>query len=318
MAMLMVMVCHAIGFVQEADLVGVAGACKLAFIQFFMICVNVFIMISGWFGIKASIKGAAKLLFQIFFLGLLVFIVFAALGLPVSIKKDLLPYLFFGYKYWFVASYLILYALSPILNAFIENTSEKVFRYVLIGFFATEFVYGFLTESGHFDYGFSALSFIGLYLLARYARLYSGTLFSLNKWTDLGIYLGVSVASMIGFWLGYKWFGMGFHLNQYDSPLAIIAALYLVLFFSKLQFQSKMVNWLATSAFAIYLLHQNSLIAPYYYQLFDKLRDIVSPSAWYPIMFGIVIILGFVFILVDKLRILAWNGVLKLSAPDKR
>ena len=180
-AMLMVMVCHAIGYVNETDLAGTAGVAKLAVSQLCLVCVNVFVMISGWFGIKASLKGAAKLLFQVWFLALLCFSVFAALGLPVSFKKDLLPYLLFGYGYWFVVSYLILYVLSPVLNAFAEKASKKEFRWVLIAFFAAEFVFGFLLDAGHFDYGFSPLFFIGLYLLARYTRLYPDKLFSFNK-----------------------------------------------------------------------------------------------------------------------------------------
>ncbi len=310
-AMLMVMVCHAIGYLDETELTGFAGIGKLAIGQLCLICVNVFVMISGWFGIKASWKGAAKLLFQVVFLAVLCFGIFAALGLPVSFKKDLLPYLLFGYGYWFVVSYLILYALSPILNAFVERASKKEFCCVLTAFFLAEFVFGFLLDAGHFDYGFSPLFFIGLYLLARYVRLYPGKLFSFNKWADFGVYLGISILSMVGFWFGYKWFGMGFHLNHYDSPLTIIAALYFLLFFSKLEFRSKTVNWLAISAFAIYLFHENSLISPYYHRLFDNLRNALPSAAYYPAMLGIVLILGLAFILVDKLRALAWKGTLK-------
>jgi hypothetical protein len=111
------------------------------------------------------------------------------MGLPVSFKKDLLPYLAFGYGYWFVISYLILYGLAPVLNAFIEETSEKEYRFVLYFYFTAEFIYGFLLDKGHFDYGFSPLAFIGLYLLARYARFYPGKLFSFGKWTDLAQYV---------------------------------------------------------------------------------------------------------------------------------
>ncbi len=308
-AMLMVMVCHAIGYVQGKDLVGISGACKMAITQFFVIDVNVFVMISGWFGIRASWKGAFSLLFQVVFIALLCFGVFLAIGLPVSFKHDLIPYLFFGYGYWFVVSYLILYALAPVLNAFIEHASEKQFRFVLVFFFLTEFIYGFMLGTGHFDYGASPLAFIGLYLLARYARLYPGKLFSFSKWTDLGIYLIMSVLSMIVFWFGYKWFGMGFHLNHYDSPLAIIAALYFLLFFSKLQFQSKTVNWLAASALSIYLIHENTLVSPYYHQWFHNLRDTLPLGSYYLSIFGSVIVIGFACMLVDKLRILAWNAI---------
>lgn len=311
-AMMMIMVCHAIGYVNEEDLVGASGVLKLMTNQFFLADVNIFVMISGWFGIKASWKGAAKLLFQVGFLALLCFGIFAALGFPVSFKKDLLPYLLFGYGYWFVVSYLILYALSPVLNAFAEQASKKVFGCVLAAFFLAEFVYGFLLDAGHFDYGFSPLFFVGLYLLARYVRLHPGKIFSFNKWIDLAIYLSVSILSMIGFWFGYKWFGMGFHLNHYDSPLAVAAALYVLLFFSKLDFRSGFINWLAVSAFAIYLIHENTLVSPHYHLLLNQIRESVSLAVWYPLLFIILALLGLGFILIDKLRILAWKGVLKL------
>lgn len=310
-SMLMIMVCHAIGYVQETDLAGIAGVSKLFVSQLCLVCVNVFVMISGWFGIKATWKGACSLLFQVVFLATLCFAVFALLGLPVSFKKDMLPYLLGGNKYWFVKSYLILYALSPVLNAFTEKASEKEYRTVLITFFLLAFFYGFLLGTGHFDYGFSPLSFCGLYLLARYARLYPGKLFSFRKGTDLAIYLGISVLSMVLFWFGYKWFGMGFHLNHYDSPLCIAAALFFLLFFSKLQFQSKAVNWLAISAFAIYLLHENSLVSPYYHQLFRGLKASLSVGEFYPVMLGLLLVIGLACILVDKLRILAWTPIRK-------
>ena len=308
-AMLMVMVCHAIGYVNETDLAGTAGVAKLAVSQLCLVCVNVFVMISGWFGIKASLKGAAKLLFQVWFLALLCFSVFAALGLPVSFKKDLLPYLLFGYGYWFVVSYLILYVLSPVLNAFAEKASKKEFRWVLIAFFAAEFVFGFLLDAGHFDYGFSPLFFIGLYLLARYTRLYPDKLFSFNKGTDLAVYLAASVLSMVGFWFGYKWFGMGFHLNHYDSPLCIIASLYFLLFFSKLGFQSRVINWLAVSAFAIYLIHTNSLVLPYFKNLSASIMDNPSLAVSAGMILAFIVVAAFLCIVIDKLRILLWNAI---------
>ena len=317
-SMLMVMVCHANGYVNETDLMGIEGIAKVAVNQLCMVCVNVFVMISGWFGIRPTWKGAGSLLFQVIFLCVLCFGCAALIGLPVSVRKDLIPYLFFGYGYWFVVSYLILYAISPVLNRFCENTNRQEFLFVLATFFLLEFIYGFLLNVGHFDFGFSPLSFIGLYLLSRYARLYPGRFSSMDKWTDLALYFGLSVLSMFGLWFGYRWFGMGFHLNHYDSPLAIMASLFLLLFFSKLHFQSKAVNWLAISAFAIYLLHENSLVSPYYHQLFDGIKSGVSLAVYYPIMLGLVIIIGLCCILVDKLRILAWNAIVRVSGPSTK
>ncbi len=321
-AMLMVMIGHAIGYVQETDLTGIQGVCKMAVGQLCLVCVNVFVMISGWFGIKASWKGAGALLFQVFFIASLCYLVFWAIGLPVSFKNDLVPYLLFGKGYWFVVSYLILYAISPVLNAFIERASEKEFRYALIFFFLAEFVYGFLLDTGHYAYGFSPLAFIGLYLLSRYANLYPGKLFSFDKWTDLAVYAGVSVISMFGFWFGYKWFGMGFHLNHYDSPLAVIASIYFLLFFSKLNFQSKAINRLAVSAFAIYLLHENSLIRPYYRGLISGISDQFSLIPAVMLSLCAILVIAFICILVDQPRIWLWNRITpcikQCNKPDSK
>ena len=308
-AMLMVMACHANGSVRDAVLVGAPGISKLAINQLCLVNVNVFVMISGWFGIRASWKGAAKLLFQVYFLTLLCYIVFAVSGLPVSFKNDLLPYLYFGSGYWFVISYLVLYALTPILNSFLEHTTKKEFTCVLAAFFLAEFLFGFVHNIGAFNYGFSPLYFIGLYLLARYVRIYPLKWFSFRKETDLAIYLIVSILSMIGFWFGKKWFGMDFHLNHYDSPLAIIASLYFLLFFSKLQFQSKAVNWLATSAFAIYLIHTNSLVHPYFQEGVSLITRNHSLMGSLGIMPFFLIAAALLCILIDKLRILAWSSV---------
>ena len=307
--MLMVVGCHAIGYVNASDLTGIQGILKLTVSQFLLVCVNVFVMISGWFGIKASWKGAAKLLFQVLFCATLCYMVFLALGLPVSFRENLAQYLLFGSGYWFVVSYLILYALSPVLNAFALNSSKKEFILTLSAFFLVEFLFGYLLDVGHFDYGFSPLFFIGLYLLARYARLYTGKCFSLAKHYDILIYIVVTVLSIFGFYFGYKFFGMGFHLNHYDSPLAVAAALFLLLFFSKLDFKSNAINWLAASAFAIYLFHTNNLVYPYFKRCFEY----ISTSFTLPVRCCVstlaVMVIALISILADQPRVLIWRWI---------
>jgi surface polysaccharide O-acyltransferase-like enzyme len=308
-SMLMVVGCHALGYVNENDLTGAEGILKLTVSQSLLVCVNVFVMISGWFGIKASWKGAVNLFFQVLFCALLCFLVFLVLGLPVSFRQNLAPYLLFGSGYWFVVTYLILYALSPILNAFTQNASKEEFFITLSAFFLVEFIFGYLLDVGHFDYGFSPLFFIGLYLLARYARLYPGKCFSMAKHYDILIYIVATILSIFGFYFGYKFFGMGFHLNHYDSPLAVAAALYLLLFFSKLDLKSKAINWLAASAFAIYLFHTNNLVYPY----FKKYFEYISTSFTLPVRCCVstlaVIVIALICILADKPRVLIWKWI---------
>jgi surface polysaccharide O-acyltransferase-like enzyme len=310
-SMVMVLICHANGYINEGDLVGAHGVTRLMINQFTLVCVNVFVMISGWFGINASLKGACKLLFQVLYITLLCIGICLVAGWPVSFRNDVLPNLLFGTGYWFVVCFLFLYALARVLQRFIEQAGQKEYRNVLIAWLSVEFIYGFLLDTGYFNFGFSPLSFVGLYLLARYARLYPGKLFSLSKSADFAIYVSLSILSAILFWLGYKWFGMGFHLNHYDSPFAILAALYFLLAFSKMDFECRSINWMASSAFAIYLIHENALISPWYRQFFKDL-DLRLPSvAAYPVAFLFILAIGFACILADKPREWIWNRIVK-------
>ena len=307
--MFMILAAHASGYLNEADLVGGHGVFRLLVNQFCLVGVDVFVLISGWFGIKASFRGAGKLLFQVLYVTVICLIVSLLAGLPVSFREDVLPSLLLGRSYWFVVSYMILFAISPVLNAFVEKATQETFRTVLLVWFGLEFFYGFLLDAGHFDYGFSTLSFIGLYLLARYVRLYPGRLSSFSAWTDAGIYTGLTLLSALFFWYGYKWFGMGFHLNHYDSPLAILAALYLLLAFSKINLQSRTVNWLAASAFAIYLIHEQDLVSPYYHQLFHNLGQWLPAPAVVPVAIALLLLVGLACILVDRPREWLWRRI---------
>lgn len=71
-AMLLVVLLHAnylsLGGVElnDVEVAPLDSFLKVLSEQLCIICVNVFILISGWFGIKANIKGAVSLLFQVF------------------------------------------------------------------------------------------------------------------------------------------------------------------------------------------------------------------------------------------------------------
>jgi len=80
-------------------------------------------------------------------------------------------------SYWFIRSYLFLYILSPILNAFIKNASYKQYTIILICFFFYQTFFGWSNIDVEFNRGFSTIYFIGLYLLAHYVRLYSPIIF---------------------------------------------------------------------------------------------------------------------------------------------
>ena len=67
---------------------------------------------------------------------------------------------------------------------------------------------------------------------------------------------------------------------DYNNPFVVVAAIMLLLFFLSWSFQSKAINWLASSVFAAYLL-QESIYWGHQW-LYPQMRElfVVVPDGW--------------------------------------
>lgn len=139
------------------------------------VCVNVFILISGWFGIKSSLKGFLSFAFQCLYFTFGIYLIMIVTGNANLTVGGIRTCLFLTPPhYWFIPAYAALYILSPILNSFIDKASKTTFRNTLIAFFIFQTIWGWTGSAKFVEFGLSTFSFIGLYLLARYLRLYPG------------------------------------------------------------------------------------------------------------------------------------------------
>ena len=165
--------------------------------------VNVFILISGYFGIKARVKGIVSLLFQAFFYTVGVYSTLVLLGLePFNLSEfagSLMP--LNRKSEWFLPTYLSLMIFSPLLNALAQRTSEQELRRYLLLFFLVEFVLGFITDQLEVKDGYSLFAFAGIYLIGRYLRLYPQRLGRWGGWTFLLGYLGLTFAQSLALFL---------------------------------------------------------------------------------------------------------------------
>lgn len=95
---------------------------------------------------------------------------------------------------------------------------------------------------------------------------------------------------------------------DYSSPLIILASSYFFLFFTKISFYNRAINWIASSAFAVYLFHADPLIFEPYY--LDTIRCWHS-STTLPMFLlqtsGLIIAVFCLSILLDKIRLYVWN-----------
>ena len=131
--------------------------------------VNVFILISGWFGIRPTVKRFTGFLFQIAFFSIGIWGICVLLGVEKSSIKAIACNLFLLTRgHWFIKAYIALFFLAPILNAYVRQATLRQLGIFLIIFYAFQTIWGWTNSAPFVQLGYSAFSFIGLYILASY------------------------------------------------------------------------------------------------------------------------------------------------------
>lgn len=313
-AIFMVLAGHAnarvLGLPSPSDFVSSTSSSvmRMLFSSVVVYGVNIFVMISGWFGIHAKPKGLAKLLFEVLFLLWGIYAVFLLTGNATFNMHDIKVCLALTDEYWFVMAYVGLYIFSPVLNAFVEKASKRELQLLLVGFYVFQCYYCW--ASGTLDYfsGYSITFFFGLYLTARYFRLYPVRILSrhggLVYVASLAVVTTVSVVALV---LVGNWARM----LRYDNPLVIVGAIGLLNAFSHLRFHSRLVNSLATACFAVYIIHFDPLVFHYFAM---AVKSIYNSTLGLVTVAAISMFLVAVFLacwLIDRVRLCASRFVFR-------
>lgn len=224
------------------------------------VCVNCFILISGYFGIRWKYKSISNLLFQILFWLIVGYVMALLLNLDTA-NNFLGKLIHYGQGRWFISAYLMVYLLSPLTNSFAEHNSTRNLGYYLVVFYLASTIYGYCLGAKEFNTGLSAISLLGIYITGLWLRRTDNPLTKFSAKTNLLIYLGISMimvilnSSLLSLGIGKSLFG-------YLNPAILIASVYLFLFFKGLNIGSiKWINFLSASAFAIFLFHCNPFTA---------------------------------------------------------
>lgn len=280
-----------------------------------IISVNVFVLISGWYGVKMRYSRLLAFLFQVYCLNIIMHCIMS-IGERETDSMNIKSWLNLCDQYWFVKAYIILYILAPILNTFTDKASKKQVRQFLIAFFSIQTIIGFVWVSD-FSKGYSALSFIGLYILARYIRLYPVKYVQLNKYTYLTLYLIATVVTTATALLLFVLEKDFWRMYSYCSPFVIFASVNILLFFSKISIQSKIVNWVAISCFAAYVVHCSPIFFSTYLSTIKDWFDNVDTLAF--LLYTTLWIAGvfIMAILLDKIRIFIWELITELFLKTK-
>lgn len=277
-----------------------------------IISVNLFVLLSGWYGIHPKKKRLSEFLFQILFFNILFFCVFTIISPEKTLTRDGIGSIFMlDSRFWFVKAYLLLYLISPILNSYIEKAPQKQFKWILIGFFIFQTVYGWLFPSvSWFKFGYSTISFIFIYLLASFLRRYM-TISGRSKFLLTTYIVFVILNSAISY--ASACYDRSIYLERliaYNSPLVIIASVAIFLYFTKIHIKSGFINMVAISSFAAFLFHANYFFVEEVYRPWLKGWFNADSFTLFSIKALVFILVIFCLsIILDKIRIKVWKKI---------
>lgn len=310
-SMLLVLLVHA-GFksIQAPTDIEIENAPFTSFSRLFIqalsiVCVNLFVLTSGWFGINVNFKKFSGFLFQILFFILIGYIIDIVFSIEIKSFKLLCLDLWYSSSYWFIRSYIILYFFSPVLNSFLSHSNSKQLFVVIISFFLCQFIFGWYFDTVKwYANGYSPFSFMGLYLLARYIRLYSNY-DSISKIYYLFIYI---VCSIIIALISYTGLLNISSVYSYNCPIVILSSVCLFLYFAKMTIKSNLINIIAKSSFAVYLFHCHPILFENVYcSSIKRIFEQNSYSLYLLYSLCVIAIFFFTAVLLDRIRIILWD-----------
>lgn len=219
--------------------------------------VNLFILISGYFTIRLTLKRLANYLIMCAFYAWGIFAVhcLAAPGY-FSMERALRVLAVFSHSdLWFIRDYLFLMLLAPLLNGGLDALRRTPVR--LIGVVASLLVincwFGWWQTGQVNPAGYNLMQMIMMYVLGYFMRCLSIDEFP--WWASASIWL-TSTAAIV-------WMSASMPPTRafaYNQPLVIAAACALFALFAGLKFSSGLVNWIAPSTFAVYLIHKDPYV----------------------------------------------------------
>ena len=237
-------------------------------------CVDIFILITGFYLSKTNKRTIAKPLYLILMFLLFRWAVYAFGVFEGAKSFDLQSVFRYGIPFnYFITLFVILYIISPYINLILSKLSRKgwiAFMVIVVGIFS---IYATLiddvsiltnnyktgsspiTREGS-SFGFNIVNFCLLYCIGAFIN--SGII-DLEKWyKEKKAY--VWLALVVCMVLTFIWHEITGDYDagsySYQSPLVITMAVCWFMIFKNLHFRNRFINLLAKAPFAVFLTHE--------------------------------------------------------------
>ncbi len=269
--------------------------------SFCYIAVNCFILISGYFGIKFKWRKLYRLYIMCAFY---VFITYITIGMEPQefIRRMIGP---FSSRYWrFMTEFIVLYFMSTLLNRGIDYINKKDFQTILVLYTIANVYFGFFFNQ-YSKNGYGVANFVYLYIIGAYLRKFVNVS-KISKNKSIMVYVLCSILFGVLGILSHEISIPRYRSYAYNNPILIVGSIAFFITFLNIHFKSKLINWLAYSSLAIYLM-PNFFRKEFCHELY--LSYVHNSSVFIGLIIMIVISLSYavVFslfaIMFDKLRV---------------
>lgn len=263
-SMLMVLAVHVDGAslglpAPDGDFDSLSGhdVWRLAVESVAIIGVNCFTMISGYFGIRLRLRSALSFLFECLFYSVAIYIVGCIAFGGFSWSGWIESWMILSHTdLWYVPAYFGLMLLSPVLNAGLDALPRRLFSWTLILFAVFNIWCGWWWNGAFNPTGYTIVQLILVYMIARYIRLHlsKGAIRRHRSLVIIGFIVSVAAIFASAVYLPSR------QAFAYNSPAVLLSTVSFFLIFLSFEITVPLINYMAKSAFAVYLIHKNPVI----------------------------------------------------------
>lgn len=280
----------------------VANEARMFVMNACIVAVNCFVLISGYFGIRLSVNGIVKFVSQCLFYSLTIFAI-AAIATRTFDWGMCIKSVFACSEntLWFVPAYFGLMLVSPMINQSYESMTSKMRSFLLVAFLFVDVYLGYIHQCKEIGGdGFNLFHLMTIYYCGRYI---SGLpKYPEMKWGLLSIVMFAIMTVLHAVKMRFFPISIIYSLH-YQSPCLMISSFFFFQFFRNIKIQSSAINHIASSVFAVYLIHFHSSVFPHLSRIAKSMLENTYVWAEPFVLFFFLLIVFFACIIVDKLRL---------------
>lgn len=214
--------------------------------------VNCFTMISGYFGIRLTVRGAVRFLLMCAFYSVGIYSVLAPLAGSFTWQGWAESWLVLTHTdLWYVPAYFMLMIVSPVLNAGLDSLGRRQYAWLLALSALLTVWAGWWWGRAFNPTGYTAWQLVLVYAVARYVRRFGRRP---RRRVSAVVFVAATLCIVADACYDLP------RAYAYNSPFVLVATVALFMLFRGMEFRSAFVNRMASGAFAVYLIHKNPLI----------------------------------------------------------